>query len=75
MSFKTGLTKQVQEVIFSRKLRRPAHLPLQSNDSYVNQTNSQKHLGLVLDNKVNFEEHLQNVYKKATKTIAVISKF
>ena len=75
LSFKTGPTKWYQEVIFSQKLSRPNHLPLQPNDSFVNQTNSKKHLGLLLNSKVNFEEHLQKVYKKATKTTAVIPKF
>ena len=40
----------------------------------VKQVPSQKHLGLILDNKLNFQEHLQNILNKVNKTIGLLSK-
>ena len=51
------LAKQAQEVIFSRKLSKPVYPSLIFNNSQVSQTESQKHLGLILNNKLNFNEY------------------
>ena len=75
MVFNPDLTKQVQEVIFSRKLNKPVHPNLTFNNSQVSQTESQKHLGLILDNKLNFNEHLRGVVDKILKTMGLIRKF
>ena len=75
MIFKPDLTKQVQEVIFSRKLNKPVLPNLSLSNSHVIQTEPQKHFGLTLDNKLNFNEHLKGVLDKTTKTIALIRKF
>ena len=40
----------------------------------VAQTNPQKHLGMQLDKKLNFEEHLKKVKSKVNKTIGIIRK-
>ena len=61
MIFNPDLTKQAQEVIFSRKLNKPVHPYLTFNNSQVIQTESQKHLSLILDNKLSFNEHLKGV--------------
>ena len=61
MIFKPDLTKQAQQVIFSRKLNKPVHPYLTFNNSQVIQTESQKHLSLILDNKLSFNEHLKGV--------------
>ena len=67
MILNPDLTKQAQEVIFSRKLNKPVHPNLTFNNSQVSQTESQKHLGLILDGKLNlakilgcFREDLEN---------------
>ena len=44
-------------------------------NSKVSQTESQKHLGLILDNKLNFNEHLKSVLDKISKTMGLICKF
>ena len=44
-------------------------------NSKVSQTESQKHLGLILDNKLNFNEHLKGVLDKISKTMGLIRKF
>ena len=65
----------MQEVIFSRKLKKPVHPNLTFNNSKVSEYESQKHLGLILDNKLNFSEHLKGVLDKIWKTISLIRKF
>ena len=51
MSFNPDPSKQAQEVIFSRKTKKEYHPPLAFNNNNVSETNSQKHLGVVLDNR------------------------
>ena len=58
MSFNPDPTKQAQEVIFSRKIKKPLHISLNFNNTYVKQTAFQKHLGLILDSQLSLEEHL-----------------
>ena len=61
MSFNADPSKHAQEVIFSRKSKRSTHPPLVFNNNNASQTYSQKHLGVILDFKLTFEEHLNNV--------------
>ena len=58
MSFNTNSSKLVQEILFSRKLHKVSHPKLLFSNVDVLQTNSQKHLGVVLDSKSNFHNHL-----------------
>ena len=74
MSFNPDLSKQAQEVIFSCKSKRSTHPPLVFNDNYVSQTYSQKHLGVILDFKLTFEEHLNNVLAKVNKVVGLLRK-
>ena len=74
MSFNPDPTKQAQEVIFSRKLNKPHHPLLKFNNLPVQNASSQKHLGLVLDEKLNFESHLKEKCAKFNKGISVIKK-
>ena len=46
MSFNPDISKQAQEVIFSRKLKAP-HPPFMFNSNEVNKTSVQKHLGII----------------------------
>ena len=71
MIFNPDLTKQAQEMIFSRKLNKLVH----PNNSQVSQTKSQKHPGLILDDKLNFSEHLKGVVDKILKAIGIMRKF
>ena len=75
MIFNPDLTKQAQEVIFSRTLNKPVHPNLTFNNSQISQTESQKHLRLILDNKLNFNEHLKSVLDKISKSMGLICKF
>ena len=74
MSFNPDATKQAQEVIFSRKNIKPYHPTLHFNQSEVNRTGSQKHLGVILDEKLNFNQHLKVAIEKTTKGISMLHK-
>ena len=74
MSFNPDPSKQAQEVIFSRKNNKLCHPDLIFNQTKVNRTSSQKHLGLLLDEKLNFKEHIKVLIDKASKGISVIRK-
>ena len=74
MTFNPDRSKQVQEIIFSRKLKKATHPLLLFNNNNVSQVNFQTHLGVILDVKLTFEEHLKNVFNKANKTIGLLRK-
>ena len=75
MSFNPDLSKQAQEVIFSRKASRVDHPVVSFNNSPIARTPCQKHLGLYLDKKLNFSHHIKEKVSKACKSICVIRKF
>ena len=74
MRFDPDPSKQAQEVIFSHKILNTYHPSIYFNNKSVKQVPSQKHLGLILDNKLNFQEHLQNILNKVNKTIGLLRK-
>ena len=74
MIFNPGPSKQAQEVIFSIKTQKEYHPPLAFNSNNVLETNSQKHLGVVLDNRLSFEDHLKMILNKVNKTIEFLRK-
>ena len=72
MNFNPDPSKQAQEVIFSRKLQKTNHNQVYFNHNSVKQVPSQKNLGMYLDTKLNFQEHLNNVLNKVNKTIELL---
>ena len=74
MSFNPDPRKQDHEVIFSRKIKKLPHPSLVFNNNNVLQTSSQKHLGVKLDVKLTFDEHLNNVLNKVEKIIGLLRK-
>ena len=74
MSFNPDPSKQAQEVIFSRKIQKTCHSYIYFNNKSVKQVPSQKHLGMILDTKLNFQEHLKNILNKVNKTIRLLRK-
>ena len=74
MSFNPDPSKQAQEVIFSRKIKKLPHPSLVFNNNNVLQASSQKHLGVTLDVKLTFDKHLNNVLNKVNKTIGLLRK-
>ena len=67
MSFNPDPTKQAQEIIFSRKTSQRNHPGLMFNNSIVNVTTLHKHLGMIFDSRLSFDEHLKSVLKKKVK--------
>ena len=74
MSFNPDPNKQAQEVISSRKLNKPNHPSLNFNNKVAIQSTTHKHLGMILDTKLNFQEHLKDKLSKISKTIGLLRK-
>ena len=75
MSFNPDPIKQAQEVIFSRKTSKRNHPGLTFNNNIVNLTTKHKHLGMIFDSKLSFDEHLKSALKKISKTVGLLRKF
>ena len=74
MSFNPDPTKQAQEPLFSLKVQTTNPPPLFFNENVIPKTTLQKHLGMFLDSKLNFSEHLKTIFQKTNKTIGVLRK-
>ena len=74
MSFNPDLNKQAQEVIFSWKLNKSSHPKIFFNNAPVFCANWQKHLGMYLDETLNFNLHINEKMSKALKGIGIIRK-
>ena len=66
MNFNPTLSKQAQEVIFSRKNKKLLHPTLLFNNITLSNSLFQKQLGLTLDRKLNFSKLYQNKIRKTT---------
>ena len=74
MSFNPDPTKQAQDIIFSRKNYKDSHPDLVFNDCVVQKSNSQKHLGLYLDNTLPFKKRIKEAIDKANKGTNVLKR-
>ena len=74
MSFNPDVSKQAQKVIFSRKKNFNNHPATFYNNLPINRKSTQKRLGLFLDEKLNFSEHINKKLKKVTKIINLLRK-
>ena len=74
MSFGSDPSKKAQEVIFSRKLHKLIHPSIYFSNNLIKQVSSQKYLGMILDTKFNFQEHIKSILSKANKTIGLLRK-
>ena len=74
MIFNLDLSKQAQEVIFSRKTNKVSHPTTAFNTVPVARTSCQKHLVLHLDEKLNFSQHINTKISKANKGIGIIKR-
>ena len=72
MSFNPDVRKQATEVVFSRKKSPADHALLVFNNSNIKTVSHQKHLGLILDEKLSFDSHLKEKISKANKVIGLI---
>ena len=74
MSFNPDPSKQAQEIIFSRKYNKKVHPSLTFNKAPVTHANNQKHLGMILDSKLSFDDHIDMILKKVNRLIGIIRK-
>ena len=74
MLFNPDITKQTKEVIFSRKNTKTDHPTIFFNEVPVTHTPCQKHLGMHLDEKLNFQTHIKEKTAKGNKGIGIICK-
>ena len=72
MEFNPDPTKQANEVLFSCKKTPPNHPPLFFNGAQVTRVNEHKHLGLILENNLSFEKHLDGKMRKARRNIGIL---
>ena len=75
MIFNPDLTKQAQEVIFSRKTKKLLDPCISFNYIVLKNSISQKHLVLTLDVKLNFVKHIKNITQKISKTMGLLRRF
>ena len=64
MKFNPDHTKQAQEIIFSRKKAFYINPVVYFNNTPVNSMATHKHLGMILDSKLSYENHLQLVFSR-----------
>ena len=74
MLFNPDLSKQARGVIFSRKNNKISHPTTTFNTVPVAGTSCQKHLGLHLDEKLNFSQHINLKISKTNKGIRIIKR-
>ena len=74
MQFNPDPNKQPNEVIFSQKSKVHSYLPFTFNSNNVKKCPRQKHLGIILDSKLDFDIHVDNKIKKCCKTKGLIKR-
>ena len=75
MKFNPDPTKQAQEITFSRKNTVSIHPLVYLNKTPVNSTTTHKHIGMILDSILSYENHLQSVFSRVNMTIGLLRKF
>ena len=75
MLFNPDPNKQAVEILFSKKQHeKDNYPPLNFNGDNIQTAISQEHLGLVLDSKLDFNEHISNKINKCNKIIVIMKK-
>ena len=69
MQFNPDPNKQANEVIFPRKTKNSSHSHLAFNNSVIEKYPHHKHLGIVLDSKLDFKFHVGQKILKSNKLI------
>ena len=72
MQFNPDIKKQAVEVIFSQKISKVHHPPLYFNGSIVSLVKEHEHLGMILDSKLSFSQHMSEKIKKTKKGIGLL---
>ena len=74
MLFNSDPSKPAPEVLFSRKKKVQIHPTISLSNIQVERASYQKHLGILLDEKLNFKQHINRAILKINKGIYVIKK-
>ena len=74
LSFNCDSSKQAQELLFSRRTSSRPYPSLNFNDNPIPKVQLQKHVSLLLDPKLSFDEHIQCILIKKRKIIGLIRK-
>ena len=74
MLFNLDPIKPAQEVLFPRKKKTLNHPTISLINIQVERASSQKYLGLILDEKLNFEQYIESTIVKINNGVAVIKK-
>ena len=69
-----GFPMEAIEICFSHKHDNENYPSLVLNDTKVQLTNSHKHLGLILDSKLDSNEHIDNKINKCNNIIAIMKR-
>ena len=72
MLFNPHVTKQAQEIIFSHKNNKTDHPVVYFYEVPVAKASCQKHFGIHLNEKLNFDTHIKEKTTKAKKGIGII---
>ena len=73
MIFTPDITKQAKEVIFSVKNIKPIHPTLTFNNVPFARVEHTKHLGVYLDNCLNFSKHIRGAIVKALNGLSILN--
>ena len=68
MSFNSDSLKHAHEVIYSRKSNKLHHPDCNFNGNPVKKSSDQKYLGMFLDGKLDFDEHIKGAFDKTSKS-------
>ena len=75
MQFNPDPNKQANQVIFSRKMNNNlSYLPVKFNGNNITKCSDQKHLGVVLDSKLDFNTHIDQKIKKYNKLMGLMKR-
>ena len=74
MQFNPDPNKQAQEVYFSKKSNHENSLAVTFNNAKVGTCSTHKYLGLLLDTRFGFNEHIQTKMSKYYKMTEVINR-
>ena len=74
MPFTPDSSKPAQEVLFSRKKQVQIHATISLNNIQVERAPYQKHLGSILDKKLDFKQHIDSAISRVNKSIFIIKK-
>ena len=72
MKFNPDPNRQAQEVHFSNRTNKDSSLFITFNNSKVETISSLKHLERILDERLNFNEHLENKINKCFKIVGFL---